>query len=321
MSIFAGLIPGIRDLRAPLAAGSIWLLALWLTIQPLLPAANEATGVLKSFLALDKIISSVGSGVLLGIAAYLVGSISEAAVEMARFPVRRLGFKFGLIRLLAPSDLRSTSLYIWLNSRLAPIAALEKPLRESISAYPPIHDLHFVRTAVANAERRLAEGRARDEADAPHVDWEEVDDLDLLNDLQDGLATAVYDELPLVRRRLIGKEPELFSEIDRLRAEAEFRSAIAVPLVALLLTVSVRIDNKWGPFLFACGSLGVLLLLWQAGKLRNAERATLIDTLIIDRVEAPQVQRLDEAIRAAGLEPRIAPSATYGNPPGNGDAS
>ena len=46
--MLANLLPGLRDLRAPLAAGYLWLAAGWLYLAPQLPAsANDATGVMK----------------------------------------------------------------------------------------------------------------------------------------------------------------------------------------------------------------------------------------------------------------------------------
>ena len=46
--MLASLLPGLRDLRAPLAAGYVWLAAGWLYFAPQLPASvNEADGVLK----------------------------------------------------------------------------------------------------------------------------------------------------------------------------------------------------------------------------------------------------------------------------------
>jgi hypothetical protein len=46
--MLASLLPGLRDLRAPLAADYLWLAAGWLYFAPQLPASvNDADGVLK----------------------------------------------------------------------------------------------------------------------------------------------------------------------------------------------------------------------------------------------------------------------------------
>jgi hypothetical protein len=51
--MLASLLPGLRDLRAPLAAGYLWLAAGWLYFAPLLPASvNDADRVLKDIIGL-----------------------------------------------------------------------------------------------------------------------------------------------------------------------------------------------------------------------------------------------------------------------------
>jgi hypothetical protein len=46
--MLTNLLPGLRDLRAPLSAGYLWLAAGWLYFAPQLPASVEnAQGVLK----------------------------------------------------------------------------------------------------------------------------------------------------------------------------------------------------------------------------------------------------------------------------------
>jgi hypothetical protein len=39
--VLAGLLPGVRELRAPLAAGYLWLLYGWLTAANSFPSAGE----------------------------------------------------------------------------------------------------------------------------------------------------------------------------------------------------------------------------------------------------------------------------------------
>ena len=42
--MLASVLPGLRELRVPLSAGFLWLLALWFAIEPTLPAVDEASG-------------------------------------------------------------------------------------------------------------------------------------------------------------------------------------------------------------------------------------------------------------------------------------
>jgi hypothetical protein len=41
--VLTSLLPGLRELRAPLSAGTIWLLAGWFAVEPSVPASGEAS--------------------------------------------------------------------------------------------------------------------------------------------------------------------------------------------------------------------------------------------------------------------------------------
>lgn len=73
--MFASLLPGLRDLRNPIAAGALWLFALWLCVREQIPTRAEATGLLSGLYDLG---DALGAGVLvgaLGFVAYLAGVI------------------------------------------------------------------------------------------------------------------------------------------------------------------------------------------------------------------------------------------------------
>jgi hypothetical protein len=50
--------------------------------------------------------------------------------------------------------------------------------------------------------------------------------------LVDGAIEDLRHDLTLLPDRLVGKEPEIYERWDRLRAEAEFRISVALPLLA-----------------------------------------------------------------------------------------
>jgi hypothetical protein len=75
--MLANLLPGLRDLRAPLTAGYVWLLADYLAFAPLVPAKARATGIWHSLDQLRVTIGPVGAGVALSVTAYLLGAISQ----------------------------------------------------------------------------------------------------------------------------------------------------------------------------------------------------------------------------------------------------
>jgi hypothetical protein len=79
--VLANLLPGVRELRAPLAAGYIWLLAGWLVAQPHVPSRSDATGPLAAIYDLGDAVSAVGLGVAVSFVAYLLGAVSEGLWE------------------------------------------------------------------------------------------------------------------------------------------------------------------------------------------------------------------------------------------------
>ena len=84
--MLASLLPGLRDLRAPLAAGYLWLAAGWLYFAPRLPASvNDAHGVLKDIYRVVDVSSPVAVGVGLTFVAYMVGMLSTGLLTA---PVR-----------------------------------------------------------------------------------------------------------------------------------------------------------------------------------------------------------------------------------------
>lgn len=88
--MFTSLLPGLRDLRAPLSAGYLWLAAGWLWLVPQLPASvNDAEGVLKDIYrvihASEPIVVIAG----LSFVAYMLGILSNGLlIPPLRFIVK-----------------------------------------------------------------------------------------------------------------------------------------------------------------------------------------------------------------------------------------
>lgn len=80
--MIANLITGLRDIRAGLAAGYLWLVAIWLLVYDDVPRnAKEATGLWHSVFELEGVASALGVGAVLSFGAYLLGTASQAALD------------------------------------------------------------------------------------------------------------------------------------------------------------------------------------------------------------------------------------------------
>jgi len=69
-------LPGLRELRGPLAAGFLWLLLGWLVFHH---DVARAQGEVKEFVELGEELSPAGLATAASFAAYLIGSLSEDA--------------------------------------------------------------------------------------------------------------------------------------------------------------------------------------------------------------------------------------------------
>ncbi|WP_346101256.1 hypothetical protein [Nonomuraea maheshkhaliensis] len=88
-------------------------------------------------------------------------------------------------------------------------------------------------------------------------------------------------DLILMPARLLGKEEELYDTYDRLRAEAEFRAAVALPLIALA-----------GPFYFRIHFSLVFILPLASGMLLYSALRR-IDDAYCTLAEALRAERED----------------------------
>lgn len=91
--MLAGILPGVRELRAPLAAGYLWLLILWIAFGDALPTKDEVEpgGPVERFYDLEPVVSSLGLAVVASVAAYIIGSIAVEAQGYIGSLIRDLG--------------------------------------------------------------------------------------------------------------------------------------------------------------------------------------------------------------------------------------
>jgi hypothetical protein len=79
--MLANILPGLRELRAPLAAGYLWLGFIWLVAGPHVPEASKAPDLARRIIELFDDVKTIGGGVAVSFAAYLVGAVSQATLD------------------------------------------------------------------------------------------------------------------------------------------------------------------------------------------------------------------------------------------------
>jgi hypothetical protein len=314
-NVLTNLLPGFRELRAPLAAGYLWLLVPWILWTPAC-ADSELT---KSVCRLDSVFSGVGLGAVAvaSFAAYLLGALS---ITFCSAPLRRWLQVGGVRRAehLQPVSARAVRYLERVASdtvdRLSLALALTETslkdvLDEVLSNEPPPPSRSRPwqrRPGRAPAQSRLdspsrrrpwrrqpEDGPMELRADSPAPPPEEE-----VN--RDRLVKAMARELDdIVLTRLLGRDPDLFSAIDRHRAEVDLRLAIIPPLVAVLAAVAIGIPLI-AAFAVAAGAiLFVAALGWDALATQRQANDELAAALADGRVPAPALERVEAEV--AGL--------------------
>lgn len=310
----AALLPGLRDLRSPLAAGYVWLLAMYIAFESSVPTESQATGIWESLLRLQDTISSLGAGVALSFAAYLLGSISEvltsAVVASGRLlftgrPARALWGRFASVGGADPppgSGQVSASALGALNELATRrLRAVEDALPDGITLASAMREAqlsgdatrHLPRVArlIARALPQFVGARLSPDLRVDErLESDEAQRVDVVrNAMASHIAGQVVDELDLIRTNLRGRESELFSEVDRLRSEAELRVALALPMAALSGALATR--SAAVPALAVLAGSAVLAVQGR-GRRRESDDA-LIEAIRLDRAPTPSLERLE----------------------------
>jgi hypothetical protein len=273
--MLSNLLPGLRELRAPLAAGYLWLVSWWMIVAPHFLDETKFTGPLRSAVSLVNASNVLGAGIFLSSAAYLIGSLSQGMLK---------GPLVHIISTVARNRLDRFALKKWpfISQRTYASAALlgrewASELTSRMENVPRERMLDKQYARVWYSIYWLS-GHANKFTIVPVID-------------ADQLTKQLIDELDLVETRLIGKQAELYSEIDRLQGEFEFRLAVIPPLLANVIILSII----WTP-LWLLGSVLLAIYLTQAHKRKTEANDILMDSVFLTDEPPPTVQRLQRLV-------------------------
>ncbi|MFE3033375.1 hypothetical protein ACFXKY_17225 [Streptomyces canus] len=204
--LLTNLLPGLRDVRAPLSTGCIWLLTLWLILEDRVPTPQKAHGVWASLYRLGDLIGPAGVLAAGAFLAYLIGAMLAVRVVTvnAREAPKAARFRSGGTA-LTPRVSRLA--YDDLVSFLQDQERLPRPASEGTAAAHPEHE---------RGERLVAGLAVRD----------------------------ILGETRQLRTKLLIASYDLFNEYDRAVGEAEFRKNVSYALVGLTATLS-WLQSPW----------------------------------------------------------------------------
>ncbi|MEU0646000.1 hypothetical protein [Streptomyces umbrinus] len=274
------LLPGVREIRTPLAVGYTWLLALWLAVGHRIPEPDRASGLVADVYRLAHAAGLVAVGIAVSVGAYIVGviatqlglSLTYAAGDvLRRTPV-------GAVTPGHSREKRATDAIVYmvvtrLTERLSEDDSFRGKVIEQLIADPPPDS--------------PAETRADWESLLLASVWDRHWAIRRTVEVENVAAQLRADHLGILWR-LRGTSDPAALEHDRLQAEGDFRIAMFSPLAAVCIVTAIR----WSPwFLLAFPLLITLIYVGVAARAEAEE--SLAAALGSGRVIDPALTRLD----------------------------
>ncbi|WP_329120238.1 hypothetical protein [Streptomyces sp. NBC_01465] len=235
------LLPGLRDVRTPLTVGFICAFTMWIIAGNSIPPQNKATGLVKSIYTLYAFLGKPAALAAISFLAYICGVLVSTIIEWAAFWIRApftppiLQFR---ISRMARADLAS---YIFSELHGVPYGRV----RYGGIFESRVEDLSNPRRqAMLATERGIPSEEGR-----------------LCREIEDRLA---YEQDQL-RVKLLVSNPAIYTEHDRHRAEAEFRTGVGAAGAALVIALAINATPYW----LAAISISVACLI--AGEVKRRE--------------------------------------------------
>lgn len=279
--MLASILPGLRDLRVPLASGFLWLVVVWLLAHQWIPTKDEADGLAAEVYT---VFGAFGSAALIAVTsfvAYIVGILiarptSWIVVTFAELITPRSST-------IGPSLLAGrTPRFISRATEAEALQLAERMSDEMISAglgAGSASSADIYEELFSNDERRLGTTQSRSASVAQ-------------------IYEAMRREIPLVATRLLANNRELFDRYDRADAEASFRFAIAIPIFAIACIGSITLGLPWwGICISTLAGLAVAGLIAADGSRKRREaNDAIFQAVFVNEVQFPAIDAIREQI-------------------------
>lgn len=289
--MLSSVLPGLRELRAPVAAGFLWLVAFWFCFEARLTDDALTSGALGAAVRLEGILESIGLGATLSFGAYLIGSLSVFALSVPLRRVMRTSDhpRGGWRDTLSPGAWQAVQLVASeAAGRLNRVLSLSGiDIDQAIDRWRP--DPH-VTTSQSPLSSWLAKRCRAREAGG----WRADAFVHPSERHKQRLARLVISDLPAIAStRLLGKHPDVFSAIDRSRAEVEFRLAVAPPVLGLSASIACREAPGPGPVVLLVGSALAAGIVLDAIRQQRRSNDLILDLLQVNEITSPSLEQLE----------------------------
>lgn len=274
--LLSNLLPGIRNVRAPLTAGYLWLVALWVLFSARIEPQGDAPTIVAGFENLHLADNPIWVAAGVTAVAYIVGVITTevmvGSVRAVRGWQRRRRTPGSVI--ITPGERRAD--------------VIVQPPRQ-VDTYP-----------LSSRGRRVIEDSVQRELkDLVNASKEREPELEEVFRGRDKVA-VVAEQLGEVASRLRAAENPLFDEVDRLRAEAEFRYAVSVPISVLCFLGLLWWRPEGAEFLglLPLAAIPAGFLIWLAFRSQQRSNDVMADALLAGVVRAPCFELLQARVKS-----------------------
>ena len=308
------LLPGLRELRAPLVSGYLWLISAWLFLGRMNWLPTERPPGNGEVARLWDLGGTLGKTVVLAVVtfiAYLIGSFLEMDPDgllaarlkplllRGRRPwygnekVKEQPYYESVVSSLSSSEpfysegrANTVAQSISPEARRSLIDALEQRdmLPERIGPLEPEPTFPGIEEFF-DQERRKAFETAQKERERKFVEQAKKE---LKNDMAADMAIyEIVQEMPQLASRLLVKNQNLYGKHDRQMAEASVRMNISIPLTALLMALWLSSLPIWLRLALTVVAAGFGYMLLRQGFLRAmSARDVIVQALVIGQVES-----------------------------------
>ncbi|MGW5279462.1 hypothetical protein ACWERI_08400 [Streptomyces collinus] len=304
------LLPGLRELRTPLACGYIWLLSMWIAFHGKIPSRREATGIARAIYDLSGQTGKPATLAAVSFLAFIIGSIVEIRA-VTFFTWTLAAFHAVLSYNILGRNRESGYIYI---DRLT-VGSAWRPTVYA-TTFNALEDFIHRSTLETGSTPR-----PQPRADSINTDSDDrFSPATLGFTVEEMTALVTLRERPQLATKLHLENAELYGDYDRRAAEADFKLNIGIATLVLFFAICGR-----GTYGAAAGTLVTIVLIWRSLSALRSSNDVLIQSLIARKIHSVAIMHCLETGQAPKPRDRSGghsePVAEHGTPPVQSDGA
>ncbi|MCZ4078636.1 hypothetical protein O1W68_11840 [Rhodococcus sp. H36-A4] len=230
--MLTAILPGLRDLRTPLATGYLWLVAMFLAFADILPTAESENAMIAQVFDIASGLGTTAILAVLSFVAYLIGSalsLEDLNLDSMTAALRRYPVKF--IREKHVRKQPRPTIDVPYSEHL--LSHFEKFANDTVTNYETALNAYEIDTNGHDYELAPFRGFFHGKGSLGNVDMMHREKL-----IQ--FQSAIDDESAIIANKLHSDESPLWNDYDRELAEGNFRVSVTPPLFVIAIFLFIR---------------------------------------------------------------------------------